>query len=107
MASHYKRAGLTPCSLQSFLMEDWEYYAQTDSWEGLTWSEWHPLDAATLARNAKAPDYPGLYRIRCRDRAGLIYIGETGVSIRSRLRQLQKAMHYADQGKYQAIGKVG
>lgn len=80
---------------------------QTSSWEGHTWSDWHSLGAATYPRTSTAPDASGWYRIRCRGEAGLIYIGETGVSLRSRFRQLQKAMEYAAAGKYTALGKVG
>ena len=80
---------------------------QSPSWESHVWSEWHSLSDAISPRNAKAPDGPGLHRIRSQGQRGLIYIGETGDSLRSRFRQLQKAMEYAQQGKYAAQGKIG
>jgi len=80
---------------------------QSPLWEGHVWSEWYPLDSAAAARNAKAPRVPGLYRIRCQGQSGLIYIGETGDSLRARFRQLRKATEYATQGKYAAQGKSG
>lgn len=80
---------------------------QTLAWEGHAWSEWYPFDTAISPRNARAPDGPGLYRLRCHGQAGLIYIGETGDSLKGRFRQLRKATVYAAQGKYTAQGKVG
>jgi hypothetical protein len=80
---------------------------QSRSWDGHAWSEWYPLDDAIASRKAKAADTPGLYRLRCQAQTGLIYIGETGDSLRARFRQLRKAMEYAAQGKYLAQGKVG
>lgn len=80
---------------------------QSLAWEGHAWSEWYSLDAAIAPRNARAPDGPGLYRIRCHSQAGLIYIGETGDSLKGRFRQLRKATEYAAQGKYSAEGKTG
>lgn len=80
---------------------------QSVSWDGHAWSEWYTLDIAIAARSAQAPDTPGLYRLRCHGHPGLIYIGETGDSLRGRFRQLRKATHYAAQGKYIALGKAG
>jgi hypothetical protein len=72
---------------------------QRSSWEGYVWSEWHTLERAIASRMAQAPDIDGLYRLRCANQAGLIYIGETGKSLRGRFRQLYKAMEYAANGK--------
>jgi hypothetical protein len=80
---------------------------QNLSWEGHAWSEWYALDVAIAARAAKAPNTAGLYRLRCHGEPGLIYIGETGDTVRARLRQLRKATAYAAQGKYEAQGKGG
>lgn len=80
---------------------------QSPSWEGHTWSDWHPLGEAQRSRKANGPDVPGLYRLRCQGQSGLIYIGETGRPLRERFYQLRKAMHYASQGKYAAMGKTG
>jgi hypothetical protein len=78
---------------------------QSPDWEGHIWSAWHTLENAIEPRNAKAPNAPGLYRIRCANQDGLIYIGETGDSLRGRFRQLKKAMEYAERGKYAEQGK--
>src|SRR5258708_3887623 len=82
-------------------MPDPENDAQSPSWEKHTGSEWHRLDTV------RGADSPGLYRLRCHGQAGLIYIGETGDSIKARFGQLRKAMEYAAQGRYAAKGKVG
>lgn len=76
-------------------------------WEGHLWSQWYTLGDAIASYAAKAPDSPGLYRIQCADQTGLIYIGQTGKSLRGRFRQLRKAMEYASQGKYSNQGRVG
>jgi hypothetical protein len=57
------------------------------------------LNIAIASRKAEAPNSAGLYRLRCKGRDGLIYIGETGDSLRGRFRQLRKASVYAAQGK--------
>lgn len=72
---------------------------QSLSWENHAWSEWSPLDTVITPRKAKAPDTAGLYRLRCKGRTGLIYIGETGASLRKRFRQLRKATQNAADGK--------
>jgi hypothetical protein len=72
---------------------------QSLAWENHVWSEWSPLDVAIAPRAAKAPDIPGLYRLRCSGQKRLIYIGETGDSLRKRLRQLRKATEYVALGK--------
>jgi len=72
---------------------------QARDWEGHAWSDWHQLDEAVLASAAIAPDEAGIYRIRCRGEEGLVYVGETGKSIRGRFRQLRKATEYVAAGK--------
>lgn len=57
------------------------------------------MDIAIAPREAKAPDTVGLYRLRCKERRGLIYIGEIGDSLRKRFRQLRKATQYVAHGK--------
>lgn len=89
------------------MSQDLSDSVQGQSWEGRDWSEWHSLDEASIARRAKAPALPGLYRIRCHGQRGLIYIGETGRSLLSRFRQLQIAMNYARMAKYARIGRIG
>ena len=82
-------------------MIDPEIDVQSPSWERYAWSEWQRLD------HARGANTPGLYRLRCYQQTGLIYLGETGDSLRGRFRQLRKAMEYAKQGRYAAQGKVG
>ncbi len=82
-------------------MIDPENDVQSPSWEKYAWSAWHLLD------EVRCTDSPGLYRLRCNGQVGLLYIGETGDSIRSRFGQLRKAMQYAAEGRYAAKGKVG
>ena len=93
------------------MIDDSANFAATDvqgpNWEEHEWSAWHALEGAIAPRNAKAPEVPGLYRIRCAGHGTLIYIGETGDSLRSRFRQLRTAMQYADQGWYSRRGKTG
>lgn len=71
---------------------------QSLAWENHAWSEWYPLDAAIAPRKAKAPNIPGLYRLRCKGHGGLIYVGETGDSLRKRLRQLRQATREVARG---------
>lgn len=71
---------------------------QSRDWEGHAWSEWHQLDEAVLRFRAVAPAEPGIYRLRAEREPGLIYIGETGKSIRMRFRQIRKASEYVAAG---------
>jgi hypothetical protein len=59
-------------------------------WCGLAWSEWHPLDGT--AESGLVPPEAGLYRLRCRGRAELIYVGISD-RLRSRLGGLRRARH--------------
>jgi len=72
---------------------------QARDWEGHEWSDWYLLDESIRAHAAIAPNEEGIYRIRCQGDEGLIYIGETGASIRGRFRQLRKATEHAAGGK--------
>jgi hypothetical protein len=72
---------------------------QGTHWDGRDWSDWYPMEDALKPRQAKAPNVPGVYRLRCAGQPGLIYIGETGRSLRGRLRQLCIAMKDASLGK--------
>lgn len=77
-------------------MNESEFYA-TD-WLGVQWTDWgslHP-DGDHLPRFATDP---GLYRVRHSDRSGLVYIGETGRSLRGRVRALARGT-YADEMPY-------
>lgn len=73
-------------------------------WEGHSWSPWWPLDETFLAYShdeRQAPNKAAIYRVQCRGRGGLIYIGQSGVTagVRSRMRHLRIAMRYAAEGR--------
>jgi hypothetical protein len=50
------------------------------------WSDWIPLRGA--GRNQQVPALPGLYRVRKMSGPEIDYVGQTGVSLRGRLGQL-------------------
>lgn len=52
----------------------------------LAWSPWVPLEGA--GRDARLPRVAGLYRIRSAETGAVLYIGQTGRSLRARLGQL-------------------
>jgi hypothetical protein len=54
-------------------------------WCALTWGLWVPLERQAIIRTA--PALPGVYRIRRKAGAGnrLVYIGQTGRTLRERL----------------------
>lgn len=54
--------------------------------EMIRWSAWQPL--AGSARNTGVPAAPGLYRVRVVETGEVVYIGQTGVSLRGRLGML-------------------
>jgi hypothetical protein len=56
----------------------------------LTWSPWLPLEGA--ARDVRIPREPGLYRIRSVETGRLLYIGQTGRTLRERLSALRGCM---------------
>jgi hypothetical protein len=53
----------------------------------LEWSIWLPLEGA--GRDARIPEVPGLYRIRSRETGVLLYVGQTGRGLRSRVGALR------------------
>lgn len=59
------------------------------SWCGLRWSEWIPFDEFSQ-KKAALPAEPGIYRIRPVDGDYLMYIGQTGRTLRQRLSELSK-----------------
>jgi len=61
-----------------------------------SWSPWVPLEAA--GRNRDVPTQPGLYRIRSLETGRILYVGQTGRSLRGRLAQLKGI--YADEMPY-------
>ena len=62
----------------------------------LRWSAWQPL--ASASRNRDVPTSPGLYRVRVVESGEVIYIGQTGVSLRRRLGMLCTC--YSDEMPY-------
>ena len=59
------------------------------SWCGFTWSEWVPFNEFSGRREA-LPAKPGVYRVRPADGDYLMYIGQTGRTLRQRLSELSK-----------------
>lgn len=62
------------------------------NWLNLDWSAWlslHPEDEEL----GELPTDPGLYRVRHGAYDGLIYIGETGRSLRGRIHSLRRAIY--------------
>jgi hypothetical protein len=62
-------------------------------WCQLAWTPWLPLDRDDIRRGA--PALPGVYRIRSEDRSSnrLIYIGQTGRTLRERLLALASGVN--------------
>ncbi len=52
----------------------------------IQWSDWHPLQGSS--RNASIPATSGLYRARVAETGEVVYIGQTGRSLRGRLGML-------------------
>lgn len=73
---------------------DWRGYQERD-WLDFKWSGWLSLDP-DKDELAEIPTDEGLYRIRHRSRDGLEYIGETGRSVRGRVRALARGA-FADE----------
>ncbi|GAA0237009.1 GIY-YIG nuclease family protein [Haladaptatus pallidirubidus] len=67
-------------------------------WLGLEWSSWHSLNPAS-GDLASLPTDEGLYKISNPDHGGLVYIGETGRSLRGRVRALARGT-FADEMPY-------
>lgn len=65
------------------------------NWEGLSWSDWVPLDAPTAAFRVISAK-PGFYRIRVVDQSVLAYIGQTGRSLQRRLYELRWPLYASD-----------
>jgi len=57
-------------------------------WAGLDWTPWLSLDRQSVARHALLEQ--GVYRIRAAGAAALVYIGQTGRTLRSRLHALRR-----------------
>jgi hypothetical protein len=61
----------------------------TANWQKahLSWSPWVPLEG--IGRDRSVSDLPGLYRIRSVETGRILYVGQTGRSLRGRLAQLK------------------
>ncbi|MDM0052012.1 hypothetical protein [Variovorax sp. J22R115] len=55
-------------------------------WCGLSWSQWVAFDGGDFASLTTGP---GVYRIRVVGQSSLVYVGQTGRSVRDRLRALR------------------
>lgn len=73
---------------------DWRGYEGRD-WLGIEWSGWLSLDP-DKGELTEIPTDEGLYRIQHRSRDGLAYVGETGRSVRGRVRALARGA-FADE----------
>lgn len=62
--------------------------------EGRGWSEWFPLRSAVPA--ALLPEVAGLYRVRESGSDQLVYVGQTGRGLRSRLAALSRGASHAE-----------
>lgn len=71
---------------------------QSRTWAGFEWSDWHELTAALTPRGSPVPPEAGLYRVRVEGAPGLLYIGQTGLSLRGRLGQLRTSEKRASAG---------
>ena len=60
-------------------------------WADLAWSLWHHLD--TTAQRGLVPRKRGIYRLRCKGRSALIYIGISD-KLSSRLGGLRRARNH-------------
>lgn len=60
----------------------------SDSWCDLKWSKWTPLKNENKELT-KLPNSPGVYRVRPIGNDFLVYIGQTGRSLRERMGQLR------------------
>lgn len=63
-----------------------------EDWLGFEWSSWRRLESEADVLAGFSTD-PGLYRVRHDAYDGLIYIGETGRSLRGRLRALFRGIY--------------
>ncbi|WP_237560406.1 GIY-YIG nuclease family protein [Halolamina rubra] len=77
-------------------MNEPEFYA--NNWLGADWTDWGPLDPNGDHLSTFSTD-EGLYRVRHPERPGLEYIGETGRSLRGRVRALAHGA-FADEMPY-------
>jgi len=76
----------------------------TDARSGaLDWSPWVPLDG--IGRDRSVSDLPGLYRIRSVETGRILYVGQTGRSLRGRLGALRGV--FGDEMPYNDPHTVG
>lgn len=65
-------------------------------WGGLGWTPWIELNAPLAKFRNGVPKAPGFYRIRKTDANDLIYVGQTGRSLRERTRALANNTYRSD-----------
>lgn len=68
------------------------YRFLAQDWCDLSWSEWVPL-SGNQTEFQRLPAAPGLYRTRPSGQPRLSYIGQTGRSLRMRLRELARGVY--------------
>lgn len=68
-------------------MTSFEFFSPT--WCNLSWTDWIPF-SAKFSEFQIIPNEPGLYRIRPKNEQFLMYIGQTGRSLRERLNDLRR-----------------
>jgi len=61
----------------------------SSNWLDLEWSAWISFNANNLEWR-RLPKAPGLYRVRAKNNDSLVYVGETGRTLRERLSALRK-----------------
>src|SRR5512145_2303408 len=59
------------------------------SWCDIEWTPWYPFATASN-RMESMPDGPGIYRIRAAGSPTLMYIGETGRSLRRAFNEIRQ-----------------
>jgi hypothetical protein len=78
-------------------VEGLEFESESDvfsaTWGQLEWSDWIDLAAPLSEFQSRISTGPGFYRIRSRHSPGLVYVGQTGRSLRSRTRCLAKGVY--------------
>ncbi|MFT5051625.1 MAG: hypothetical protein ACI8QZ_003044 [Chlamydiales bacterium] len=69
---------------------------QSESWGGLTWSNWLPLDAGIREYQRVIRRDAGFYRVRIPGLEELVYVGQTGRNLRERVRALARGVYRGD-----------
>jgi hypothetical protein len=67
---------------------------QDPCWGDLGWSDWYALEK-TGDGSGLVPQVQGIYRLRCRRRPELIYVGMTERGLRSRIARLRRGVGHS------------